>query len=70
MKKFITQIILVPNHIKEPEIFSEGAVQIDLLDEAGGHFLGLSCVGGQPLRLDFDELDAVFAACKELDGQK
>ena len=69
MKKYITQVILVPSSEKDPTIFSEGAVQIDVVDEAGGQFLELSCVGGEKLRLNFDEIDDVFKACKELDGQ-
>ena len=68
MKKFITEIILVGNHEKNPEIFSEGAIRISVRDDGGGRFLEIEdAVGEEPhIKLDFNELDEFFAACREL----
>jgi len=67
MKKFITEIILVGNHEKSPEIFSEGAIRISVRDDGGGRFLEIEDAGGEPsIKLDFNELDDFFAACKEM----
>jgi hypothetical protein len=69
MKKFITEVILVPDCVKEPAIFSDGAIKIRVDDEGGGRFLIISDVSDKPVRIDFSELDALFSACKELDSQ-
>ena len=67
MKKFITEIILVGDHEKNPEIFSEGAIRVRIVDEGGGRFLEITDISGGPIRMDFNELDDLVAACKELD---
>ena len=69
MKKFVTEVILVPDHIQPPEIFSEGAIVIRVCDDAAGRYLKISTNDGEVPRVDFSELDALYAACKELENQ-
>ena len=71
MKKIITEIVLVPEHHEKPSVFSEGAIILRLMDEGGGPFLSIRGNDSPPsecVNLDFSEVDAVFAACKWLEG--
>jgi hypothetical protein len=70
MHKIITEIVLVNEHDKDPQIFSEGGIKIRVDDEGGGRFLIISGISkGDKVSLEKDDLDDFYLVCKELLSQ-
>jgi hypothetical protein len=71
--KYTQTIKTIIVHPEDEPLFHESATHVSIDDEGGGHYLILTQFPDDPepgqIRLDFDELDAVYAAAKQLLNQ-
>lgn len=74
--KYNTTILKVAVHLaNENPVFGEHNTEVIIEDDAGGPFFILrqhndEYIGTQEIRIDFDELEELFKACKVLRDQK
>ena len=67
MHKIITEIVLVNEHNKDPQVFSEGGIKIRVDDEGAGRFLIISGISeSDKVFLEKEDLDDFYSVCKEL----
>tara|TARA_R110000868_G_scaffold338023_1_gene598819 strand:+ start:817 stop:1065 length:249 start_codon:yes stop_codon:yes gene_type:complete len=71
--KYTQTIKTIIVHPKGEPLFDESATHVAIDDEGGGHYLIVTQFPDDPepgqIRLDPDELDAVYAAAKQLLNQ-
>ena len=71
--KYIWTIKTIIVHPKGEPLFDESATHVSIDDEGGGHYLILTQFPDDPepgqIKLDFDELEAVYSAAKQLLNQ-
>jgi hypothetical protein len=71
--KYTQTIKTIIVHPKGEPLFDESATHVSIDDEGGGHYLILTQFPDDPepgqIKLDFDELEAVYSAAKQLLNQ-
>jgi hypothetical protein len=71
--KYTQTIKTIIVHPKGEPLFDESATHVSIDDEGGGHYLILTQFPDDPepgqIKLDFDELETVYSAAKQLLNQ-